>query len=168
MNGENIFRGSISGIIAGIISTILIDIVAMIVLAPMGISLWSFFALIGQCLLTLIGANAPDPVWQGITLHFSLAILTGMIISFLAQRFDKLRFSSYRKGIILGIIIAEVEGNSLFYLMSVIMNFPQSEMGFMYGLCFILHLIWGASLGSILCFSQRFRASTTGVPSVSS
>ena len=128
MNGENIIRGSIYGIIAGTISTIVIDIVAMIILATMGISLWSFFALIGQCFLTLIGANAPDPVWQGITLHYSIAILTGMIIGLLTQRFDKLQFSSYRKGILLSIIIAEVEGNSLFYLMSIIMNIPQSEI----------------------------------------
>jgi hypothetical protein len=168
MNEKNMIRGGISGMIAGTISTILIDSVAMIILAPMGISLWSFFALIGQCFLTLIGVNAPDPVWQGITLHFSLAILTGLIVSLLTQRFEKLQFSSYRKGILLSIIIAEVEGNSLFYLMSVIMNFPQSEMGFMYGLCFILHLIWGACLGTILCFSRQRRALTTGDSPVSS
>ena len=168
MNRENIIRGSIYGLVAGTISTIVIDIVAMIILATMGISLWSFFALIGQCFLTIIGANAPDPVWQGITLHYSIAILTGMIIGLLTQRFDKLQFSSYRKGILLSIIIAEVEGNSLFYLMSVIMNIPQSEIGFMYGLCIIFHLIWGTCLGSILCFSQRCRALTVGNPSVSS
>ena len=165
MNGENIIRGSIYGLVAGTISTIVIDIVAMIILATMGISLWSFFALIGQCFLTLIGANAPDPVWQGIILHYLIAILTGLIIGLLTLIFDKLQFSSYRKGILLSIIIAEVEGNSLFYLMSVIMNFPQSEMGVMYGLCFILHLIWGACLGAILCFSQRCRALTAGNPS---
>jgi hypothetical protein len=168
MNGENIIRGSIYGIIAGTISTILIDSVAMIIIAPMGISLWSFFALIGHCFLTLIGASAPDPVWQGITLHFSLATLTGVIISLLTQRFDKLQFNSYRKGILLSIIFAEVEGNTLFYFMSVIMDFPQSEMGFMYGLCFILHLIWGACLGSVLCFAQRRRALTAGESPVSS
>jgi hypothetical protein len=168
MNRENIIRVSIYGIIAGTISTIVIDIVAMIILVPLGTSLWSFFALIGQCFLTFIGANAPYPVWQGITLHFSIAILTGLIISLLTQRFEILQFSSYRKGILLSIIIAEVEGNSLFYLMPVIMNFPQSEMGIMYGLCFILHLIWGACLGAILCFSQRRRALTAGNPSVSS
>jgi hypothetical protein len=167
MNRANIVRGNISGIIAGTISTILIDIVAMIMLAPMGISLGSFFALIGRCLLTLIGANAPDPVWPGITLHFSLAILTGLIISLLSQKFKKLQFGSYRKGILLSILIAEVEGNSLFYLMSVIMNFPQSEMEVMYGLCFILHLIWGTCLGSILCIIQRRRALTSGNSSVS-
>jgi len=158
MSGQNIIRGSIYGIIAGTISTILIDIVAMIILATMGISLWSFFALIGQCFLTLIGANAPDPVWQGITLHYSIAILTGLIIGLLTQRFDKLQFSSYRKGILLSIIIAEVEGNSLFYLMSVIMNIPQSEIGLMYGLCIIFHLIWGSCLGLIISYYQQHKA----------
>ena len=158
MNVENIIRGSIYGLIAGAINTIVIDIVAMIVLATVGISLWSFFAFVGQCFLTLIGVYAPDPVWQGITLHFSIAILTGLIISLLTQRFDKLQFSSYRKGLLLSIIIAEVEGNSLFYLMTVIMNFPQSEMGFLYGLCIIFHFIWGSCLGLIISYYQQHKA----------
>jgi molybdopterin-binding protein len=64
MNEGNIFRGSVYGIIAGTISTIVIDIVALISLSAMGLSLASFFALIGRCLLTLIGATAVDPVWQ--------------------------------------------------------------------------------------------------------
>ena len=158
MNEGNIFRGSVYGIIAGTISTIVIDIVALISLSAMGLSLASFFALIGRCLLTLIGATAVDPVWQGLTLHYSIAILTGLVVSLLTQRFPKLQFSSYRKGIQLSVIIAEVEGNSLFYLMSVIMKIPQSEMVTMYELCFILHLIWGVCLGLIISYCQQHKA----------
>jgi hypothetical protein len=157
MNEENVVRGSVYGIIAGTISTIVIDIVALIMLSVMGLSLASFFALIGRCLLTLIGATAADPVWQGLTLHYSIAILTGLVVGLLTQRFHKLQFSSYRKGILLSVIIAQVEGNSLFYLMSVIMKIPQSEMMFMYGMCFILHLIWGACLGSIISYCQQHK-----------
>jgi len=157
MNEENMVRGGIYGIIAGIISTIVIDIVALIVLTVMGLSLASFFALIGRCFLTLIGAEATDPVWQGIMLHYSIAILTGLIVGLLTQRFHKLRFSSYRKGILLSVILAEVEGNSLFYLMSVIMKTPQSEMVFMYGMCFFLHLIWGVCLGLIISYGQQHK-----------
>ena len=157
MDEENVVRGSIYGIIAGTISTIVIDIVALVILAVMGVSLPSFFALIGRCFLTLIGTGAADPVWQGLTLHYSIAILTGLVIGLLTQRFHKLQFSSYRKGILLSIIIAEVEGNSLFYLMSVIMKIPQSEMGIMYELCFILHLIWGVCLGLIISYCQQHK-----------
>jgi hypothetical protein len=158
MNGEKIIRGSIHGIIAGTISTMVIDIVAMIMLAPVGISLWSFFALIGRCLLTLIGPNAFDPAWLGITLHYSIGILTGVIISLLTQMYHKLRFKSYRKAVLFCLIIAEVEGNSLFYLMSVIMNIPQSEIWFMYGLCVLFHLIWGTCLGLIISYFQQHKA----------
>ena len=158
MNEENMVRGSIYGIIAGTISTIVIDIVALVILAAMGVSLSSFFALIGRCFLTLIGIEAADPVWQGVVLHYSIAILTGMAIGLLTQRFHKLEFSSYRKGILLSVIIAEVEGNSLFYLMSVIMKVPQSETVTMYELCFILHLIWGGCLGLIISYFQQHKA----------
>jgi hypothetical protein len=159
MNEENVVRGRVYGIIAGTISTIVIDIVALIILAVMGFSLASFFALIGRCLLTLIGLDAAaDPVWQGLTLHYSIAILTGLIVGLLTQRFYSLEFSSYRKGILLSVILAQVEGNSLFYLMSVIMKIPQSEMVFMYGMCFFLHLIWGVCLGLIISYYQLHKA----------
>jgi hypothetical protein len=158
MREENIVRGSMYGIIAGTVSTIVIDIVALIILTEMGVSLSSFFALIGQCFLTLIGLEAADPVWQGLTLHYSIAILTGLVIGLLTQRFHKLEFSSYGKGILLSIILAEVEGNALFYLMSVIMKIPQSSMAVMYELCFLLHLIWGACLGLIISYCQQHKA----------
>jgi hypothetical protein len=157
MNEDNLVRGSIYGIISGTISTIVIDIVALIILAGMGISLSSFFALIGQCLSTLIGIASADPVWQGIMLHYSIAILTGLVVGLLTHRFHKLQFGSYRKGILLSVILAQVEGNSLFYLMSVIMKIPQSEMVFMYGMCFFLHLIWGVCLGLIISYCQQHK-----------
>ena len=158
MNKENIATGGIYGIIAGIVSTIVIDIVALIMLSALGLSLASFFAMIGRCFLTLIGVYAVNPVWQGIALHYSIAILTGMVVGLLTQRFRKLRFSSYRKGILLSVVIAQVEGNSLFYLMSVIIQIPQSELMFMYGMCFFLHLIWGVCLGSIISYCQQHKA----------
>jgi len=157
MNKENIAAGGIYGIIAGIVSTIVIDIVALIMLSALGLSLASFFALIGRCFLTLIGIDAVNPVWQGIALHYSIAILTGLVVGLLTQRFQKLRFSSYRKGILLSVVIAQVEGNSLFYLMSVIIQIPQAELIFMYGMCFFLHLIWGVCLGSMISYSQQHK-----------
>ncbi len=162
MSEENLVRGSIYGIIAGTISTIVIDIVALIMLSALGLSLASFFAMIGRCFLTLIGVDAVNPVWQGIALHYSIAILTGMVVGLLTQRFHKLQFSSYRKGILSSIIIAQVEGNSLFYLMSVIIQIPQSEMMFMYGMCFFLHLIWGVCLGLIISYCQQHKALVSG------
>jgi len=162
MSERSIVRGIMYGVIAGTISTIVIDIVALIMLSVMGLSLASFFALIGRCLLTLIGTTAANPVWQGLTLHYSIAILTGLVVGLLTQRFHKLQFSSYRKGILLSVIIAQVEGNSLFYLMSVIMKIPQSEMMFMYGICIFFHLIWGVCLGLIISYCQQHKALGSG------
>ena len=162
MNKEAIVRDSIYGIIAGAVSTIVIDIVALVTLSVMGFSLASFFALIGRCFLNLIGTTAADPVWYGVTLHYSIGILTGLLVGLISQRFHKLQFSSYRKGILLSIIVAEVEGNSLFYLMALMMNVSQSEIVFMYGLCCFFHLIWGACLGLIISYGQQHKA-TAGV-----
>jgi hypothetical protein len=155
MKEQNMVRGGIYGIIAGLVSTIVLDIASLIIFAVMGQSLASFFALIGRSFLTFIGVEAADPVWQGVTLHYSIGILTGLVLGLATQRFQKLRFISYGKGILLGIIIAQIEGNALFYLMSVILTIPPSEMLPIYGLGFVLHLIWGTCLGWIICYGQH-------------
>jgi hypothetical protein len=157
MNEQNIMRGIKYGIIAGLVSTIVTDIVSVIIFVFMGESLPAFFALIGQSFLTLLGIDAVYPIWQGLTLHYSIGILTGLVLGLLTQKFHRLQFSSYRKGILASIIITQIEGNALFYLMSIIMDIPQSQMVMMYGLGFVLHLIWGTCLGSIISFSQHDR-----------
>jgi hypothetical protein len=103
----------------------------------------------------LIKIDVAFPLWQGLVLHYSIGILTGLVLGLATQIIGKLHFSSYRKSILFSIIITEIEGTTLFYLMSLILNIPQSEMMLMYGLGFFLHVIWGICLGVILYFGQR-------------
>jgi hypothetical protein len=155
MSKQNIKTGFKYGIVGGLVATIIDDIISLIIFIAMGQSFPAFFALIGSTFLTFIGSEAVFPAWQGLTLHYSIGILTGLVLGLLTQRFRKLQFSSYRKGILLSIIIIQVEGNVLFYLMSVIMNIPQSEMVMIYALGFVLHLIWGTCFGLMLTYGQR-------------
>jgi hypothetical protein len=157
VNKQNIIKGIKYGTIAGMLGTVATDIVSLVILTFMGVSLPSFFALIGRAFMTLIGAEAANPVWQGLALHYSIGIISGSLLGLLTQRFHRLVFDSYRKGILIGIIVSQVEGNSLFYLMSVIMKIPQSEMVMMYGLCSILHLVWGSCAGLIISYSQQYK-----------
>jgi hypothetical protein len=155
MSKSNIARGLKYGIIAGLVSTMVSDIVSLIIFRVMGESFSSFFALIGQSFLTLFHSDIANPVWQGLTLHYSIGILTGLVLGLATQYFRILKFSSYKRSILISIIITQVEGNALFYLMSVIMHIPQSDMVMMYGLGFILHLIWGTCLGTIIRYGQK-------------
>ena len=164
MERQKILRGIKYGLIAGLISTIVTDVVSLIIFLVIGESLLSFFALIGQSFLTLLGVEAAYPVWQGLTLHYSIGILTGVVLGILTQKFKRLQFSSYRKGILVSIIITQIEGNALFYLMSIIMDIPQSQMVMMYALGFVLHLIWGTCLGTIIAHSQHSRIPTSDYP----
>ncbi len=157
MNNPNIIRGIKYGVLAGLVSTMVTDIASLIIFAVVGGSLPSFFALIGQSFLTLIGVEAAYPVWQGLTLHYSIGILSGLVLGLLTQHFRSLSFSSFKKGIPVSIIVTQIEGNVLFYLMSVILAIPQSQMIMMYGLGFVLHLIWGTCLGTIIAFGQKGR-----------
>jgi hypothetical protein len=150
-----IMRSLKYGLIAGIVSTMVTDAVSLVLFLAMGESLPSFFALIGRSFLTLINADVAFPLWQGLVLHYSIGILTGLVLGLATRIIGKLHFSSYRKSILFSIIITEIEGTTLFYLMSLILNIPQSDMMIMYGLGFFLHVIWGTCLGLILCFGQQ-------------
>jgi hypothetical protein len=155
MEKHNIIRSLKYGLIAGIVSTMVTDTVSLVLFLVMGESLPSFFALIGQSFLTLINVEVAYPLWQGLVLHYSIGILTGLVLGLATRTIGKLYFNSYRKSILFSIIITEIEGTTLFYLMSLILNIPQSEMIIMYGLGFFLHVIWGTCLGLILSFGQR-------------
>jgi hypothetical protein len=159
MSGNNILRSARYGIIGGLVGTILDDTICLIIFAVLGQSFPAFFALIGGTFLTLFGLEAAFPAWQGLTLHYSIGILTGLALGLITWKYARLRFSSYRKGILISILIIQIEGNALFYLMSVIMKIPMSEMIMIYGLGFVLHLIWGVCFGIILTFGQRRTAS---------
>jgi hypothetical protein len=155
MEKISITKGIKYGLIAGLVSTIITDIVSLIIFIFLGESLPTFFALIGTAFLTLINLEATYPLWQGLTLHYSIGLITGLTLGILNQRISVLRFDTYRRSIITGVIITQIEGLALFYLMSLILNIPQSEMIIMYGLGIFLHTIWGTCLGLIISFGQK-------------
>lgn len=159
MDKVEINKGIKYGIAAGFISTLINDVICLIMFNFMGESFTSFFALIGRSFLTLIHVQVDFPFWQGLALHYSIGVLTGLILGILTQRINILRFNTYKKGILMGVIITQIEGFSLFYLMSLILNIPQSEMMLIYVLGFILHTIWGTSLGVIICYGNKRKSS---------
>jgi hypothetical protein len=155
MEKSSITRGIRYGIFGGLVATIVTDLVSLIMFLILGESLPDFYTLFGKSFLTLFHLQADYPLWQGLTLHYSIGILTGLMVSILTQRISLLKFNTYRKSILIAVIITQVEGLTLFYLMSVVLNMPQSEMLLIYGTGIFLHTVWGASLGSILCLGQR-------------
>ena len=159
MEKSSITRGIRYGIVGGLVATIVTDLVSLIIFLILGESLPDFYTLFGKSFLTLFSLEADYPLWQGLTLHYSIGILTGLVVGILIQRISLLKFNTYRRSILIAVIITQVEGLTLFYLMSVVLNMPQSEMMLIYGMGIFLHTIWGTCLGSILCFGQRCKDS---------
>jgi hypothetical protein len=167
MKKTSIARGIKYGMAGGVAGTIVTDLVSLIIFLILGDSLPDFYTLFGKSFLTLFNLEADYPLWQGLTLHYSIGILTGLAVGILIQRISLLKFNTYRRSILIAVIITQVEGLTLFYLMSLVLNMPQSEMIPIYVMGIFLHTIWGACLGSILCFGQRRRALTAGDSAVS-
>jgi hypothetical protein len=155
MKKSTIARGIRYGIIGGLAATIVTDLVSLIIFLILGESLPDFYTLFGRSFLTLFHLQADYPLWQGLTLHYSIGILTGLVVGILNRRISLINFSTYRRSILISVMITQIEGLTLFYLMSLITNMPQLEMRLIYGTGIFLHTIWGTCLGSILGFGQR-------------
>jgi hypothetical protein len=163
MEKSSITRGIRYGIVGGLVATIITDLVSLIIFLVLGKSLPDFYTLFGKSFLTLFHLQADYPLWQGLTLHYSIGILTGLVVGILTQQISLINFSTYRRNIFISVIITQIEGLSLFYLMSLILNMPQSEMLLIYGMGIFLHTVWGTCLGSILCFGHlALRSRTAG------
>ena len=143
------------GLIAGLVSTIVMDIVMVGIFAAMGTPVGSFLSLIGTTVLTLFGVSIVDPLPLGVALHYLIGILTGLIFGMVSTRIKILSLNTYIKGLLLGILIAQIEGNVLFLFMSLILDMALSEMTMIFGLGFVLHLIWGTGLGVIISYGQQ-------------
>ena len=143
------------GLIAGLMSTIVMDIVMVGIFAVIGTSVGLFLSLIGTTVLTLFGISIVDPLPLGVALHYLIGILTGLLFGIISTRINILSLNTYRKGLLLGILVAQIEGNVLFLLMSVILDMALSEMTMIFGLGFVLHLIWGTGLGVIISYGQQ-------------
>jgi hypothetical protein len=165
MNKDNILQGIKYGIIAGLVSTVFLDIICLIIFLVMGQSFPAFFALIGRSFLTLVHVDIAFPLWQGLVLHYSIGIITGFALNTAYQVIPGFIIPGYRKILILSMVFTQIEGTTLFYWMSVILDIPQSEMNLIYGLGFILHLIWGASLGTLLFFLRKVNPFPPAQPS---
>jgi hypothetical protein len=155
MNKANLYRGLKYGLAAGLVSTILMDLISLILFSFMGESLPDCFALFGRSFLTLIGVETEYPLWQGLVLHYSIGIFTGLALGALTQTIRVLRFDTYKKGILIGVIVTEIEGAALFFFMSLILNITASDMVRVYELGAILHLVWGTFIGTIIAFGQK-------------
>ncbi|MFC2040778.1 hypothetical protein ACFLTY_00440 [Chloroflexota bacterium] len=143
------------GLIAGLASTIVMDLAMVGIFAIMGTPVGSFLALIGTTMLTLLGTTMVDPLPLGVALHYLIGLLTGILFGAVTSRVNALRTNTYKRGVTLGILVAQVEGIVLFLLMALILGMSLSEMGMIFGLGFVLHLIWGTVLGGVVSYGLR-------------
>jgi hypothetical protein len=155
MGKPNITRYLIYGLVGGLVSTALMDILSLVMFAIMGESFPSFFALIGRAILTLLGIHVDFPLWQGLVLHYSIGILIGLSLGVASVMINILRFNTRRKSMLISVLTIEVIGIVLFYLMSLILNIPQSKMIVTYISGIFLHGIGGICLGLILYYGWQ-------------
>jgi hypothetical protein len=166
MEKHDFYRNLKYGLLAGLASTVILDIISLVIFLIIGESFPDFFALLGRSFMTLLNIEAAFPLWQGLVLHYSIGLLTGLVLALVTPQIGSLRFNTYRKGILICFIVTQVLGGILFYAMSLILSIPQPDMILTYILGFVLHSIWGTCIGLVISYSQHRRVSLPVYPAV--
>jgi hypothetical protein len=151
-------RGLILGLAGGVAATIVIDLVTAGVLPLMGLPADGGFSVIGDTaagFLALFGIAVSGGVLLGAVLHYLIGAALGVIFGAAVTRIPRLRLTSIKKGLGLGILYTEVISLPILVLPPIILGWAAPEAAWWFGFSFMMHAIWGSVLGGIVAYGLR-------------
>lgn len=139
--GSGLIAGSIAGIAGGlamipffVLSAVSVGMPAMAVLASIGLA---------------FGADSDGAIALGIVMHLAASVLIGMIFGIVTGMVDRLRITSYKKGVGLGLIAGMVAFAVLFIPTTMSPPSRPDQQGSSMLIGVIEHLVYGAVLGAV-------------------
>jgi hypothetical protein len=151
-------RGLILGLAGGVAATIVIDLVTVAVLPLMGMPAEGGFSVIGDTaagFLALFGIAVAGGVPLGAVLHYLIGAVLGVIFGAAVTRIPRLRLTSIKKGLGLGILYTEIISLPILVLPPIILGWAGPEAVWWFGFSFMMHAIWGTTLGVIVAYGLR-------------
>jgi hypothetical protein len=151
-------RGLVLGLIGGVVATIVIDLITAGALPLMGAPADGGFSIIGDTaagFLALFGIDVAGGVPIGAVFHYLIGLALGGLFGAAVTRIAALRLSTIKKGLGLGIIYAETISLPILVMPPIILNMSASEVAQWLGLCFVMHALWGAVLGTVVAYGLR-------------
>jgi hypothetical protein len=158
MNGSARSKGLVLGLAGGVAATVVIDLITAAVLPLIGLPADGGFAVIGDTaagFLALFGIGVAGGVLLGAVLHYLIGAALGVLFGAAVTRIPALRLSSLKKGLGLGILYTEIISLPILVLPPIILQWPASDAAQWFGFSFVMHAIWGATLGTIVAWGLR-------------
>lgn len=154
----SLVRGIVFGSIGGLVGTIAMNLVMIAVLPTVGLSVAVPFATIGDTaagFFRLIGIELAGGSPLGVAVYYLLGPLLGLIFGAAVTRVGAFRVSTFKKGILLAVLYAEVASQPILAMAPLILPMTTSATLQWFGLSAVLHLIWGIVLGVIVSYGLR-------------
>jgi len=151
-------RGLILGLAGGVAATIVIDLITAGVMPLMGLPADRGFAVIGDTaagFLALFGIPVAGGVLLGAVMHYLIGAALGVLFGAAVTRIPRLRLTSIKKGLGLGILYTEFISLPILVLPPIILGWTAPVAAWWFGFSFMMHAIWGAVLGGIVAFGLR-------------
>jgi hypothetical protein len=151
-------RRLVLGLIAGLVATIVVDLLMMGFLLFRGKPAGTGFAVIGDTatgFFSLFGVDVAGGVPPGLVWHYLIGLAFGVIFVAAVTRFDALRLTSMKKGVVLGILYTEVMSIPMLVQVPIFLKQTASDTAGLLGFFLVMHAIWGFLLGVIVSYSLR-------------
>jgi hypothetical protein len=151
-------RGLLLGLVGGLVATIVIDVITVAVMPLMGAPRDGGFSIIGDTaagFLALLGIGVAGGVPLGALLHYLIGLALGALFGVAVTRIHALRLSSIKKGLGLGFLYTEIISLPILVTPPIILKWTADTAVQWFGFSFVMHAIWGMTLGLIVSWGLR-------------
>lgn len=155
-------RGMGWGLIGGLAGTMIMDLALMGALSAAGLPALTCFSIVGNTVarfFSILGFEMAGSILPGVATHYLVGPVFGIIFGAAVAQVDALRAGSLKKGIILGILYAEILSQPILITSPLLLKMTTAETLQWFGGSFVMHALFGAVLGLIVTYRLRLAAS---------
>ena len=135
------------GVVSGLFASLATDISMLTLFAASGTQLDSFLRLIGTAVLVVFRTEGVPVLPVALVADYGIGILAGIGFMFAVTRLPRLRLSSWRRAVIIGLVFGEIVGAALYWIMVGLLRLPDDQAIPLFGTASFFHLVWGIALG---------------------
>jgi hypothetical protein len=160
-----IMAGAGWGLVGGLVATIAMDIVRIALLSVIGVPAVIVFTTIGDTAasaLALVGLPLAGGVRLGAAVYYLLGLVLGAFFGVALAGVARLRSSSQRGCIVLGILYAEIVSQPILALSPLLLKMTAADTVQWFTFSAAMHAIWGGVLGAIVSYGLRLPPATQG------
>lgn len=141
------------GLMGGLAGTLVMDLILIGTLSAVGLPALSCFSIIGDTVagfLALLGADLAGGIPLGIATHYLIGPAIGAIFGAAVIKVAALRVRTIKKGIGLAVLYVEILSQPLLAMTPILLKMTALGTLQWFGISFLMHLIAGVVLGSVL------------------